>query len=150
MKLSTAQIGKAGELLVQQKLLLNGIESAPLTTDTGIDLVAFSRKQSDAITIQVKSNLEPKPGGGKGKLHLDWWVPDDSPADLFAFVDLESSRIWLIKRTELELIAQQHPEGRYHFFMATDPTKSKRQDGKAVHDYEFQGHLRENMVHKLI
>jgi len=150
MKLSTAQIGKAGELLVQQKLLLHGIESAPLTTDSGIDLVAFSYKQSDAITIQVKTNLKSKPGGGKGKLSVDWWVPDDSPANLFAFVDLERNRIWLIKKTEIEDIAQQHPEGRYHFFMVTNPTASKRRDGKDVHDYEFQKYLLENRVHQLI
>jgi hypothetical protein len=150
MKLSKAQIGKAGELLVQQKLLLHGIESAPLTTDSGIDLVAFSCKQSAAITIQVKANLTAKPGGGKGKLHLGWWAPDDSPARLFAFVDLESSRVWLIKKTELEDVAQQHPDGRHHFFMATDPTVSKRRDGKAVHDYEFQKYLLENRVHKLV
>lgn len=151
MKPTRAQIGRAGELLVQQKLLLYGIESAPLTTDSGIDLVAFSRRRSDAVTIQVKSNLAAKPGGGgKGKLHLDWWAPDNSPADIFAFVDLENSRVWLIRRTELEKIAQQHPEGRYHFFMATDPTVSPRRDGKAVHDYDFQKYLLENRVHKVI
>jgi len=35
--------------------------------------------------IQVKANLQPKPGGGMGKPALGWWVPDDlwaaSPAD---------------------------------------------------------------------
>ncbi|SLM45109.1 hypothetical protein NSND_62542 [Nitrospira sp. ND1] len=40
--LSTAQIGKCGELLVQYRLLLLGVESAPMSTDTGIDLVAYS------------------------------------------------------------------------------------------------------------
>jgi hypothetical protein len=45
MKLTTAQIGRAGELLVQEQLLLHGIESAPLTTDTGIDLVAYSPRR---------------------------------------------------------------------------------------------------------
>ena len=144
-----AQIGRAGELLVQQKLLLKGIESAPLTTDSGIDLVAFSPKRRDAVTIQVKANLEPKPSGGRGKLHLDWWVRDDSPADLLAFVDLESGRVWLVKNSELQALAQQHPEGRYHFFMATDPTVSRRKDGKPVHDYEFQKYLLENRVHEL-
>jgi len=49
-------------LLVQQKHLLHGIESAPLTTDAGIDLVAHSTKEKDAITIQVKTNLKAKPG----------------------------------------------------------------------------------------
>jgi hypothetical protein len=42
VKLTTAQIGRAGELLVQEQLLLHGIESAPLTTDMGFDLVAYS------------------------------------------------------------------------------------------------------------
>ena len=145
-----AQIGKAGELLVQQKLLLKGIESAPLTTDSGIDLVAFSPKKQDAVTIQVKANLAPKPSGGHGKLHLDWWIRDDSPADLFAFVDLESSRVWILRNSELDHLAQQHPEGKYHFFMATDPTASKRRDGKLLHDYEFQKYLLENRIHQLI
>ncbi|MEW6356369.1 MAG: hypothetical protein AB1696_08595 [Planctomycetota bacterium] len=150
MNPSKAQIGRAGEFLVQQKLLLHGIESAPLTTDCGVDLVVFSPISGNAITIQVKSNLVPKPGGGKGKPILDWWVPDDSPADIFAFVDLGTSRVWLVKKSELPQVAQQHPEGRHHFFMATDPTASSRRDGKSLHDYEFQKYLLENIVHTLI
>lgn len=149
-KPTKAQIGRAGELLVQQRLLLCRIDSASLTTDTGIDLVAYSRKQKGAITIQVKSNLEPKPSGGRGKPHLDWRAPDDSPADLFAFVDLERSRVWLVKNAELKQVAQQHPKGRYHFCMATDPTVPKRRDGKPIHDYEFQQYLLENRVHLLM
>lgn len=30
---------------MQEQLLLHGIESAPLTTDTGIDLVAYSPRR---------------------------------------------------------------------------------------------------------
>lgn len=52
--LRTAQIGRCGELLVQYLLLLRGIESAPMTTDSGIDLVAYAAK-----TEQIKgSRLE--------------------------------------------------------------------------------------------
>jgi hypothetical protein len=40
-KRTTRQLGKSGELPVQYRLLGNGIESAPMTTDVGIDLVAF-------------------------------------------------------------------------------------------------------------
>ena len=149
MKITKAQIGKAGELLVQQKILLCGIESAPLTTDSGIDLVAYSSRRKDAITIQVKTKLRAKPGGGKGKLSIDWWAPQDSPADLFAFVDLERNRVWLIKTSELDLLAQQKPEGRYHFFMVVDPTAKARRDGKPLHDYEFEKYLLENRIHKL-
>jgi hypothetical protein len=119
------QIGKSGELLVQYKLLLHGIESSPLTTDSGIDLVAFSHRNKKAVTIQVKSN-EPKPDGGKGKLALDWWVADDSPADAVAFVDLSTNSVWLFRALEVAKHAQQHSGGRYHFFMYVDPTTSPR------------------------
>ena len=149
MKLTNAQIGRAGELLVQQRFLLNGIESSALTTDSGIDLVAFSHRKGKAVTIQIKANLAAKPGGGKGKLFLDWWAPDNSPADVFAFVDLESNRIWLVKKSELAKLAQQHPQGRYHFFMAIDPTAKERKDGQLHHDYEFQKYLLENRIHRL-
>lgn len=122
------QIGKCGELLVQYKLLLQGIESSPLTTDSGVDLVAFSHRNRKAVTIQVKSNQRPKPAGGKGKLALDWWVADDSPADAVAFVDLSSSSVWLFKMLEVATHAQQRSGGRYHFFMYVDPSVSPRQD----------------------
>jgi len=82
MRLATAQIGRAGELLVQYRLILLGVESAPMSTDAGIDLVAYSPITKLPSTIQVKSNLKPKPGGGKGKVALDWWLSDDSPAAL--------------------------------------------------------------------
>jgi len=147
-KITKAQIGKAGELLVQQKFLLYGIESAPLNTDSGIDLVAYSPRKG-AKTIQVKTNLKAKPGGGKGRLSIDWWEPQNSPADLFAFVDLERNRVWLIKTIELASLAQQKPEGRYHFFMAVDPMAKTRRDGKLFHDYEFDKYRLENRIHKI-
>jgi len=150
MKLTDAQIGQAGVLLVQHKLLLYGIESAPLTTDAGIDLVAYSPHSTRALTIQVKANLKAKPSGGKGKPHLDWWTPDNSPAELFAFVDLETSRVWLVGKKELPTLAQQHPSNRYHFFMSVDPSTKNRRDGKAVHDHEFQEFLLENRVNRVI
>jgi hypothetical protein len=149
LKLNKQQIGKCGELLVQYKLLLHGIESAPLTTDSGIDLVAYSGKNKDAVTIQVKTNLKPKPGGGKAKLALDWWIHDDSPADLFAFVDLETSRVWLIKSSELPDLAQQKPKGRFHFFMKTDPTAKTKEKSKKAYVYEFERYLLENRIHEL-
>jgi len=94
-KLTTQQIGKLGELLVQYRLLSFGIESAHLTTDSGIDLIAYAPSR-EPVTIQVKANLKPKPGGGKGKAALDWWVPENSPAKLFAFVDVSENRVWVI------------------------------------------------------
>jgi len=65
-RLTTQQIGRLGELLVQFELLRYGIDSAPMTTDAGVDLVAYAGSKGRSLTIQVKTNLTPKPGGGKG------------------------------------------------------------------------------------
>lgn len=67
VKLGTQAIGAAGELLVQYQLLKQGIDSARLTTDSGIDLVMYVPGHRSAATIQVKTNLASKPAGGKGK-----------------------------------------------------------------------------------
>lgn len=147
MQLSKAQIGKCGELLVQYRLLLCGIESAPMSTDTGVDLVAFSPGNGDARTIQVKTNHKSKPGGGSGKAALDWWLRDDSPAELVAFVDLSSEQVWLMTHAEVEEIAQQHSGGRFHSYMYTDPTARPRKKDRLNHQWEFQRFLIENHVH---
>ena len=148
-KLSTQQIGKLGELLVQYRLLSIGVESAHLTTDSGIDLVAYSHSKKGAITIQVKTNLKPKPGGGKGKLALDWWVPNNSPAELFALVDVSEKRIWVFTRDEMKAKAQQQPEGRLHFYIHTDPNVKRRTDAPAASLQEFEAFLLENRIGNL-
>jgi len=90
-----------------------------MTTDAGIDLVAYSPTAAAPKTIQVKTNLKAKPGGGKGQLALDWWLPHDSPAQLIALVDLEGDRVWLLRKVEMVELAQQRPEGRLHLYMYT-------------------------------
>ena len=50
-KLGTLAIGAAGELLVQYKLLKLGIDSARLTTDSGIDQVRYLPESKSAATI---------------------------------------------------------------------------------------------------
>ncbi len=144
--LSKQQIGRAGELLVQFRLLCRGIESAPMTTDTGIDLVAYSAKQGRAFTIQVKTNEQAKPGGGKGKLALDWWVPIGSPAEYQALVDLQTVRVWLLRTDELPELAQQTTSERHHIYMYIDPTHTPRKTGRLVHDHQFQSYLLENVA----
>ena len=52
-------IGAAGELFVQYKLIKRGIDSARLTTDSGIDLVMYIPGTIEAHTIQVKSIIRP-------------------------------------------------------------------------------------------
>lgn len=126
--LFTQQIGKLGELLVQYRLLEYSVESAHLTTDAGIDLVAYSSQSSGAKTIQVKANLKPKPGGGKGRAALDWWIPVASPADLFAFVDISTKNVWLFTRAELKTHAQQESNGRFHLYMYTDENVKTRKN----------------------
>jgi hypothetical protein len=119
--LTTQQIGRLGELLVQYELLRCGIDSAPMTTDAGVDLVAYSGVKRRSITLQVKTNMAPKPGGGKGALAVDWWVSEDCPAELYAFADLSSRRIWILTKQELASAAQQRSSGRLHLYMYTDP-----------------------------
>lgn len=79
-----------------------------MSTDTGIDLVAYSPSRKHPATIQVKTNLKPKPGGGKGKAAIDWWLSENSPAELVAFVNLERQSIWVMSNAEVQANAQQH------------------------------------------
>ena len=76
----------------------------------------------------MKANLKPKPGGGKGRAALDWWVPVASPADLFALVDISTKRVWLFTRDELAAHAQQESNGRFHLYMYTDETVKARKN----------------------
>lgn len=142
--LTTAQIGRCGELLVQYRLLLRGIESAPMSTDNGVDLVAYAPSATRPRTIQIKANLQPKPGGGKGKLALDWWVPEDSPAELFALVDLSSARIWLLSLVELTRFAQQRSSGRLHFYMYVDQLHEQKRKDRLMHARDFESFLLEH------
>jgi hypothetical protein len=146
MKTTAAQIGKAGELLVQYKLLLKGVESSQLTTDSGIDLVLYSAKSQKPFTVQVKTNLKPKKGGGKGKLLIDWYLKANSPANLVALVDLESGRIWLMTLKQIGDLAQQKSaKNILHIYMYVEKTSSK----KRVHDFEFDDYLFEGQIVRL-
>ena len=149
LKLSTAQIGKCGELLVQYRLLLIGIESAPMSTDTGIDLVAYSPTRKHPATIQVKTNLKPKPGGGKGKAALDWWLPESSPAELVAFVNLEDQSIWMMTHQAVNEHAQQRSKGRLHLYMYTAKDVAPRKSDRLVYSYDFEKFKLENCAGRL-
>lgn len=147
---STAQIGRCGELLVQYHLLKLGIESAPMTTDVGVDLVAYSPSRRRAYTVQVKTNLQSKPSGGKGKAGLDWWIREDSPADLVALVDLSADRIWLMSHANLMKHAQQRSSGRAHVYMYTDPAVRPRKSDRRSHLREFEDFLLYNCASALL
>jgi hypothetical protein len=134
--ISSAQIGRCGELLVQYRLLKYGIESAPMTTDSGIDLVAYAPAEKRAVTIQVKANLKPKHSGGRGKLALDWWIAEAGPAELVALVDLALDGVWLFSHAELMRMAQQRSGKRLHLYFYTDLNARPRRDGRRAAEYD--------------
>src|ERR1700742_2474889 len=111
VKLGTQAIGAAGELLVQYQLLKLGIDSARLTTDSGIDLVMYVPGHQSAFTVQVKTNLASKPAGGKGKDLLSWPFPDDSKAQWLACVDLSTDSVWIFPMDQARELAQQKHAG---------------------------------------
>jgi hypothetical protein len=141
--LRTAQIGACGVLLIQYRLLKYGIESAPMTTDAGIDLVVYAPRLEKAVTVQVKTCLKPKPAGGRGKLTLDWWLPESSPAEIVGLVNLADNRAWLFRHGEFVAKAQQKPEGRMHLYFYVDPNFPAR-DG--CHENDFSPFLIEHRV----
>lgn len=142
-RLSTAQIGRCGELLVQYRLLAHGVESASLTTDSGIDLVAYSPLSERAFTIQVKSALRPKPAGGRGRPTMDWWLREDSPAEFVALTDLSRDRVWLFSHQELDRLAQQRSSGRLHFYFYIEGELPTQQyTGESF----YAAHLLENRI----
>ncbi len=144
--LNNLQIDRAGELLVQFKLLSMGIDTANLTTDSGIDLVAYLPNTKKALTIQVKTNLKPQIGGGKGSLSLGWYLKENSSADLVALVDLESESIWMFKHLDFVNVAQQKASGKLHFYMYLDDDVKVR--SKALQS-RFSAYLLRNKAEEL-
>ena len=94
-ELGSQAIGAAGELLVQYKLIKRGIDSARLTTDSGIDLVMYIPGATEAHTIQVKSIVKPFADGGTGPLVTGWILPRNCKAEWLAGVDISRDRVWL-------------------------------------------------------
>lgn len=104
-KRTTQHIGAAGELLVQYQLLKLGIDSARLTTDSGIDLVVYAPATGAALTVQVKTVDRATPSGGAGRQSIGWSFPHDTPAQLLAFAHLENDRVWLFTAAEARQVA---------------------------------------------
>jgi hypothetical protein len=51
-----------------------------------------------------------KPAGGRCALSRGWFFPDQCPAQLLAFVALDTDTAWLFKLQEAKDLAQQHPQ----------------------------------------
>ncbi len=149
MPLKPSQIGRCGEILVQYQLLLRGIESAPMTTDSGVDLVAYSPESARPVTIQVKTNLKAKPAGGKGRPTFGWWVAEGTPAQFVALVELSAQKVWLFTIAEIASLSQQHSGGRYQLYMHVDASRKIRKPGQLVHLDDFDRFLLANRVDEM-
>ena len=142
-KLTAQQIGRCGELLVQYMLLKYGIESAPLTTDTGIDLVAYPRIASNTwpanrpATIQVKTSTHR--GDETNGKWIEWNLPVDCPADYVAAVDIERNKLWLFEFADFKALAKRAGEGHLRLWWSLPEYESERSARKEEQfkDYEM-------------
>ena len=94
------------------------VEVAPW--GSGQNLTVSSLCAGD-IGVLVRTNRRPKPAGGTGPPRLAWDVPNDATADVIAFADLSTSRVWLMRREELATIAHQHSRSAHKFVLVTQP-----------------------------
>jgi hypothetical protein len=95
-KLGNHAIGAAGELFVQYQLIKRGIDSARLTTDSGIDLVMYVPGTREAHTIQVKATNTNYAYGPNEPPQLWWPFPVTCKAQWLAVVDLTRDLAWLL------------------------------------------------------
>lgn len=95
-KLGNQAIGAAGELFVQYHLIKRGIDSARLTTDSGIDLVMYVPGSREAQTVQVKATNTNFPNGPGSAPQLWWIFPVACKAQWLAVVDLPRDLAWLL------------------------------------------------------
>jgi len=116
-----------------------------MTTDAGIDLVAYSPKNKRPFTIQVKTQEQSSKGGGKGRLSLGWDLRDDSPAELIAVTDLSTDSAWRFTFAEFQKLAQQHSsKGNLNLYMYVNETRRTKRE--MAFRSQFDGYLLENRV----
>ncbi len=116
----TAHTGAWGVLLVQQQLLSMEIDSSPMTTDSGIDLLAYDSHSKKSFSIQVKTRA-----GEPNERRPDWKVKENKlkEADLFAFVLKKSDGgdAWYLAKEEMEgkdYLKRQKTEYALTFYLA--------------------------------
>ncbi len=123
MAKTTLHIGAAGELLVQFRLVRNGIDSARLTTDSGVDLVAYPPGTGRALTVQVKTVERSTPAGGKGALATGVVFPRECRAEYVAIVRLSDEIVWLFPILDaLRLSKQSLPRLYWYLNPNTAPS----------------------------
>ncbi|HYW10415.1 MAG TPA: hypothetical protein VE871_00620 [Longimicrobium sp.] len=142
MHTNTRQIAEAGRLLVQDQLRLEGIETdrAPARADHHLVIRAPGHLAGTTIRVQAKS--EPMPGGGTGRLALNWMLDGTFTGDLIAVADLSTSRVWIFRTEEAFKRAQQHlAKGDHHLIMVTQGAGMRRSKHPAILDEHFRDAL---------
>lgn len=148
--MTTQHIGAAGELLVQYLLLKNEIDSARMTTDSGVDLVAYSPVRELATTIQVKTVRQPGTAGGKvgGPPNVGWWFPREGKAELLALALLSQNSVWIFHYAEaVELAQQNNARGNCQLYWFTD---AEHMPAGARFVNDMDRYLLENRVDELL
>jgi hypothetical protein len=130
-------------ILVQNKLKSLGLGFDSIFADGANDIIVKSPSTNKELKIKVLARSGPKPAGGTGADALDWWIPENIAVDAVAFVDLDKERCWLFKKSDIPRYAQQHPPGKYHFFMYIDRDVNIHKD-RLCFDHEFDEFLIEN------
>jgi hypothetical protein len=100
MKLTTAQTGSQAVLLVQRQLLSFGVDSAPMTTDYGVDLVAYRHEKGSCFTIQVKCRNHNRDGKHSWRIEKKG---RENPSKVFALVDMDD--VWYMRRRDVDKLA---------------------------------------------
>ena len=77
------------------------------------------------------------------ELGIDWKIKEPIIADAVALVGLDKERCWLFKRSDIDRYAQQHPPGKYHFFLYVDRSVNILKD-RLCFVHEFDEFLIEN------
>lgn len=144
---TSQHIGAAGELLVQYRLVKVGIDSARLTTDSGVDLVAYSPGATSAVTIQVKTQATPTPSGGKGALSVGFFFPDNLRAQLLAVTLLSTDAVWLFTREEARELAQQfNTRGNRQLYWYMQPRPPRAGASAPRHAGDMEPYLLERRI----
>lgn len=143
--LTTQHIGAAGELLVQYRLVKLGIDSARLTTDSGVDLVAYSPGANTAHTIQVKTQRAASPSGGKGALSVGFFFPHELRAEMLALTLLETDDVWIFTRDEARQLAQQNnARGMRQLYWYSEPRPPRAGSPAPLHAGDMKPYLLEH------
>jgi len=136
--LGTQAIGAAGELLVQYQLLKHGIDSARLTTDSGIDLVMYVPGTSEAFTVQVKAIGQPFPDGGPtGPITVGWSLPRTCKAQWLAGVDVSRDMVWLFRIEEALQLAKGNTADVFLYWRLQPNPRGRIESESAFEEYRL-------------